>query len=323
MFRYIARRLLWMIPIVLCVTIFIFTLMYFVPGDVARIQLGSAATEVEIQALREAMGLNDSYIVRLFRYLSDVFLHFDFGVSLTDKVSITHTLVERFPRTFIISICATLFGALLGTPLGIVAGTHPHSIRDRISMLVSLVGISMPRFWLALLLVICFSVNLKWLPSQGLGGFEYYILPCASAGFMTLAMQARHTRSSMLEQMRADYIVTAMAKGASRRRVIYRHALPNASIPVITQLFSGLGSMMAGNLIIEQIFGIPGVGSYLIRAVNNRDYTAVQGSVIFLAIVLSIVVLVTDIVYAAVDPRIKAQFVGKGATRRKFAGKRT
>lgn len=311
-----------MIPIVLCVTIFIFTLMYFVPGDVARIQLGAAATEAEILALREALGLNDSYIVRLMRYLSDVFLHFDFGVSLTDKVPITQTLIERFPRTFVISICATIFGALIGVPLGIVAGTHPHTLRDRASMLVSLVGISMPRFWLALMMVIIFSVKMKWLPSQGLGGFEYYILPCASAGFMTLAMTARHTRSSMLEQMRSDYVITAMAKGASARRVIYRHALPNASIPVITQLFSGLGSMMAGNLVIEQIFGIPGIGSYLIRAVNNRDYPAVQGSVIFLAIVLSIVVLITDIIYAAIDPRIKAQFVSKGKAKMRFGRKR-
>lgn len=307
-----------MIPIVLCVTIFIFTLMYFVPGDVARIQLGPAATETEIQALREALGLNDPFFVRLTRYLSDVFFRFDFGTSLTDKVSITKTLIERFPRTFVISVCATIFGALFGIPLGVVAGTHPHTLRDRFSMLVSLVGISMPRFWLALMLVIVFALRLKLLPSQGLGGFEYYILPCVSAGFMTLAMTARHTRSSMLEQMRADYIITAMAKGASPRRIVYRHAFPNASIPVVTQLFTGLGSMMAGNLVIEQIFGIPGIGSYLIRAVNNRDYPAVQGSVIFLAITLSIVVLITDIIYAAIDPRIKAQFASRGKKRKLF-----
>lgn len=310
MWKYILKRILWLIPIVLAVAITIFTIMYFVPGDPAVIKLGAAAQQWQYEALREQMGLNDPYIVRLGHYLSDVFLHFDFGESLIDGNSVTAALLERFPRTFVISILSTIFGGVLGIPLGVAAATHPGSFRDQLAMFVAIIGISIPSFWLALMLVLLFSITLHVLPSQGIGGIQYYILPCVSAGMMTLASTARHTRSMLVEQMRADYVITARSKGARERSVIYRHALPNASIPIVTELITGIGHKMAGSLIIEQIFGIPGIGTYLIRAINNRDYIAVQGSVIFFSIILSIVMVITDIVYAYIDPRIKAQFEG-------------
>ena len=316
MWKYIIKRVLLLIPIILAVAITIFTIMYFVPGDPAVIKLGPSAQEWQYAEVRESMGLNDPYLVRLGRYLSDVFLHFNFGESLTDGTSVTTALLDRFPRTFVISILSTLFGGLLGIPLGIAAATHPNSLRDQLAMFIAIIGISIPSFWLALMLVLLFSITLGWLPAQGMGGFKYYILPCVSAGMMTLAETARHTRAMMVEQMRADYIITARAKGARSLSIIYRHALPNASIPIVTQLFSGLGQKMAGAMIIEQIFGIPGIGMYMIRAINNRDYVAVQGSVIFFSIILSIVMLLTDIVYAYIDPRIKAQFAGKVAQKK-------
>ena len=316
MWKYIIKRVLLLIPIILAVAITIFTIMYFVPGDPAVIKLGPSAQEWQYAEVRESMGLNDPYLVRLGRYLSDVFLHFNFGESLTDGTSVTTALLDRFPRTFVISILSTLFGGLLGIPLGIAAATHPNSLRDQLAMFIAIIGISIPSFWLALMLVLLFSITLGWLPAQGMGGFKYYILPCVSAGMMTLAETARHTRAMMVEQMRADYIITARAKGARSLSIIYRHALPNASIPIVTQLFSGLGQKMAGAMIIEQIFGIPGIGMYMIRAINNRDYVAVQGSVIFFSIILSIVMLLTDIVYAYIDPRIKAQFAGKVARKK-------
>lgn len=309
--KYIAKRILWLIPIVFMVTVVIFTIMYFVPGDVAVIMLGTAASEADYETLRTSLGLYDPYYIRLGRYLIDVFFHFDFGVSLIDKTSITAALIERFPRTFIIAILSTAIGALIGTPLGITAAARPNTLRDKLSMFISLIGISMPPFWLAMLLVLLFSLKLGWLPAQGLGGIEYYILPCLAASFAPLAMQARQTRACVVEQMRSDYVITARAKGAREARVIYRHALPNAAIPVVTQLFTSLGSKMAGAIVIEQIFGIPGIGTYLVRAINNRDYYAVQGTVIFFSIILSIVVLLTDILYAYIDPRIRVQFESK------------
>lgn len=317
MWKYILKRVLWLIPIILAVAITIFTIMYFVPGDPAVIKLGPAAQEWQYEQMRESMGLNDPYIVRLGNYLSDVFLHFDFGESLTDGTSVTAALLERLPRTFVIAILSTIFGGALGIPLGISAATHPNSLRDQFSMFIAIIGISIPSFWLALMLVLLFSITLGLLPAQGLGGIQYYILPCVSAGMMTLAETARHTRAMVVEQMRSDYVITARAKGAKERRVIYKHALPNASIPIVTQLFSGLGQKMAGAMIIEQIFGIPGIGLYIIRAINNRDYIAVQGAVVFFSIILSIVMLLTDIVYAYIDPRIKAQFEGQTRHRKK------
>lgn len=317
MWKYIVKRVLWLIPIILAVAITIFSIMYFVPGDPAVIKLGPNAQQWQYEEAREAMGLNDPYIVRLGNYLSDVFLHFDFGDSLTDGTSVTDALLERLPRTFVIAILSTIFGGALGIPLGISAATHPNSLRDQMSMFIAIIGISIPSFWLALMLVLLFSIILGWLPAQGLGGIEYYILPCISAGMMTLAESARHTRAMVVEQMRSDYVITARAKGAKEKRVVYKHVLPNASIPIVTQLFSGLGQKMAGAMIIEQIFGIPGIGMYMIRAINNRDYIAVQGTVIFFSIILSIVMLLTDIVYAYIDPRIKAQFEGSSSHRRK------
>lgn len=317
MWKYIVKRVLWLIPIILAVAITIFSIMYFVPGDPAVIKLGPNAQQWQYEEAREAMGLNDPYIVRLGNYLSDVFLHFDFGDSLTDGTSVTDALLERLPRTFVIAILSTIFGGALGIPLGISAATHPNSLRDQMSMFIAIIGISIPSFWLALMLVLLFSIILGWLPAQGLGGIEYYILPCISAGMMTLAESARHTRAMVVEQMRSDYVITARAKGAKEKRVVYKHVLPNASIPIVTQLFSGLGQKMAGAMIIEQIFGIPGIGMYMIRAINNRDYIAVQGAVIFFSIILSIVMLLTDIVYAYIDPRIKAQFEGSSSHRRK------
>ena len=311
MIKYVLKRLLWMIPIVFCVAVLIFTLMYFVPGDPAVIMLGSNATQEEVEQKREELGLNDPYYKRLGNYLQDVFFHFDFGKSLTDGTSVTDTLVERFPRTAFLALASTVFAMLIGTPLGITAAVHPNTWKDSVSMVVSLLFVSMPRFWFALILVIIFSLKLHWLPSQGLGGIKYFILPIVANSVMTLALQARQTRSSMLTALRSDYIITSRAKGVSERDLIYKHALPNALIPIITTLFNALSGGVAGSLIIENVFGIPGIGSYLIQAVNNRDYFAVQGTVIFIAITLSLVVLFADVMYAFADPRIKSQFEGK------------
>jgi ABC-type dipeptide/oligopeptide/nickel transport system permease component len=309
--RYILRRLLQMIPVVLGVTILVFTIMYFIPGDPVAMMLGSEATPDQIAAKREALGLNDPYLVRLGRFVGDIVLHFDFGESWVYNTPVTTELLNRFPRTLTIASVSIGMQIFFGIPLGIIAAVKQDTWIDRIAMFIALFGISMPNFWIALMLVLFFSVRLGWLPPYGLGGIEYYILPCLANGFMGIATQARQTRSSMLEVIRSDYITTARAKGMSESRVILRHALPNALLPVITVVGNGMGHLIAGAVVIEMIFAIPGVGWYLIGGINNRDYALVQSSVIFLGLAFALIMLLVDLMYAVIDPRIKTRFAGK------------
>ncbi len=313
MLKFIGKRLLWMIPVLLGVAILIFTLMYFVPGDPVTIMLGNSATQLEIDAAREAMGLNKPYFERLWNYLSDIFLHFDFGTSYVYGTSVTTELVARFPRTFIIASMSILISMLIGIPLGVNAAVNANTYKDRLSMFISLIGVSMPGFWLALMLVLLFSVQLGWLPPSGIGGAEYFVLPAIANSLGGIAGMARQTRSSMLEVIRSDYVTTARAKGVQERKVVYGHALPNALIPIITVVGARFGGLLGGALVLETVFSIPGIGSYLLKSINARDYAAVQGSIIFIAFTFSMVMLLVDIIYAYVDPRIRARYIsGKG-----------
>jgi ABC-type dipeptide/oligopeptide/nickel transport system permease component len=300
-----------MIPVVLGVTILVFTIMYFIPGDPVALMLGSEATPAQIAAVRESLGLNDPYLARLGRFVGDIVLHFDFGDSWVYHTPVTAELLNRLPRTLTIALICISLQVFLGIPLGIIAAVKQDTWIDRTAMFTALFGISMPNFWVALMLVLFFSVRLGWLPPYGLGGIQYYILPCIANAFPGIATQARQTRSSMLEVIRSDYITTARAKGMSELRVILRHALPNALLPVITVIGNGMGMMLAGSLVIEMIFAIPGVGWYLVGGINNRDYAIVQSSVIFLALAFALIMLLVDLAYALVDPRIKTQFAGK------------
>jgi len=316
MAKYIGKRLLLMIPVVIGVAIVIFTIMYFVPGDPATIILGTNATEVELAAKRSELGLDQPYLVRLAKYMSDIFLHADFGKSYINNTDITTELLGRLPRTMLLGIISIALSLIIGVPLGISAAVHQGTWLDSLCMLIALVGVSMPTFWVALLLVILFALKLGILPAMGIGGIQYYILPCVANCFGGLAMQARQARSSMLEVIRSDYITTARAKGVSEHNVIYGHALPNALIPIITVAGTNLAHMFGGSLIIEQVFSIPGVGMYMITAVNSRDYPVVEACVIFLAIAFSIMMLLVDLAYAYIDPRIKAQYEGGKKGRR-------
>lgn len=309
--RYILRRLAWMIPVVLGVTILIFTIMYFIPGDPVKMMLGPDTTPAQIAAKREALGLNDPYLVRLGRFVGDIVLHFDFGESWVYHTPVTTELFNRLPRTLTIAAICIALQVLMGIPLGIIAAINHNGWGDRIAMFIALFGISMPNFWIALMLVLFFSLRLGWLPPYGIGGLEYYILPCIANAFPGIATQARQTRSSMLEVIRSDYITTARAKGMSEFQVLFKHALPNALLPVITVIGNGMGMLLAGTVVIESIFSIPGVGMYLVGGINTRDYAVVQSSVIFLAIAFTLVMLLVDLMYAFIDPRIKAQFAGK------------
>lgn len=316
--KYIAKRLLWMIPIIFGVAILVFTLMYFCPGNPEELILGSFATEADYAAKRLELGLDDPFLIRLARYLSDTFIRFDFGKSWMTNVSIKQELMARLPRTMVLSLITLLFAFGIGTPLGVLAAVHQDRWQDRMCMIIALIAVSMPNFWLALMLILLFSVKLGWLPALGIGNggldtFKYFVLPALSGFAGAMASSARQTRSSMLDVIRSDYIITARAKGVPERQVIYKHALKNALIPIITMLGSAFGTMLGGAMIIETVFSIPGMGTYIVGAVNNRDQPIVLTGTVFLAIIFSVFMLLTDLMYAFVDPRIKAQYQGKNA----------
>ena len=308
-----------MIPVILGVTILVFTLMQLAPGDPAEVILGSTATAAEKNELREQLGLNDAYIVQLGRYLNKVFLHLDFGTSYISNISIASELMKRFPYTLIFAVSGMVLSLIIGIPLGVSAAVHQNSVFDYGSMTLALIGTSLPGFWFALVLILLFNAQLHWLPAYGVDGIQYWILPIVSTAFAGVTTMARQMRSGMLEVIHADYITMAKAKGVKRKSVIYRHALPNALIPVITVASMSFGTSLGGTLIAETIFSIPGVGVYIVNAVNNRDYPVVQGGVILLAIAFSIIMLLTDLLIAAVDPRVKAEMSGGKKRKRKEA----
>lgn len=315
--KYLVKRLLWMIPVLIGVAVLVFVIMYFVPGDPASLILGSDATVAELEAKREQLGLNDPFIVQLLRYLKNIFLRFDFGESYRTGKAIAGEIWECLPRTVAIGFISMLITFVVGIPLGIMAAVHQNGFGDRLCMIVALAGVSVPTFWLALLLVVLFSVNLGWLPASGMDSWKSYILPIVSSAFAGMAGLARQSRSSMLEVIRSDYVTTARAKGASERAVIWKHALPNALLPIITVAGMHLAVLFGGSVVIENVFSIPGIGQYMVNAVTNRDYPVVEASVLFLAFIFCMVMLLIDIAYAFVDPRIKAKYAAQSGRKRK------
>ncbi len=308
MSKFIIRRLLLMIPVILGVVLLIFIIMSFTPGDPAAIILGSNATTEDILAMREELGLNQPLLVRYFQYIKGIVTEFDFGNSYSNGTPVRNEILNRFGYTVRVALISTLISLVLGIPLGVTAAVNRGNWRDDAAMTISLLGISVPSFWLGLMMAILFALKLGWLPASGVGGIEYYILPCLSVSFGGIAQMARQTRSSMLEVIRSDYIVTARAKGASERAVTYKHALRNALIPIVTQAGGSFGLLLGGALINETIFAIPGLGSYMVTAIKGRDYPAVQGAVVLVAIAFGLVMLAVDILYAFIDPRIRAQY---------------
>lgn len=320
--EYVFRRLVMMIFVVISAAFLIFTIMYFIPGDPAQLLLGADATAAQIAAKREALGLNQPYLVRLGKFLSDAFLHFDLGTSWATNIPVVEALKERLPRTFLLGTLCVLFSTAVGLPIGITSAVHHSRWQDKTFMVMAMACISMPDFWFAMMLSLIFSLKLNLLPSFGIGSWQCYILPVVSGSLNGIGTLARQTRSSMLEVYRSDYVTTARAKGVPENKVITRHMLSNALIPVITTIGGQFGSAIAGTIVIEQVFSMPGIGTYLSTAVNSRDYPVIQGSVIVMAILVAIVMLVVDLVYAWVDPRIKAQYVAqsKRRARRKKVG---
>lgn len=307
MLKFILKRLLIMIPVLLGVTFIVFSMMAITDGDPARMMLGDLATEEEVAALRDKMGLNDPFFTRYFNYLKDL-AHGDLGTSYSTKQPVAKAIAGCLATTVKLAFLSCLFAMVVGIPIGIISAVKQYSIVDSIARIFSLVGISLPNFWLALLLMLFFSVKLGWLPPSGLYGPLYYIMPMISISAVSLATFARTTRSSMLEVIRQDYIRTARAKGQNEWVVIFHHAFRNALIPIITIVGVQFATALGGAVVNEQIFAIQGLGKLMVDSIKGRDYPMVQGGVLVIAFMFSILNLLVDLLYAFVDPRVKSQY---------------
>ncbi|MCT4631458.1 MAG: ABC transporter permease [Firmicutes bacterium] len=308
MLKYLVRRILMLIPVILGVAFIVFFLLYITPGDPARIILGDQAPEEAVLELREEMGLNDPFLVQFGNYVYNLVVNQDIGKSYVTKRPVIEEILNVFPATLRLSASAVLLALVVGIPFGIISAIKQYSIFDSITMIFALIGISMPVFWLGLLLILFFSVYLGWLPASGYTTFSAMILPAIALGAQSVAIITRMTRSSMLEVIRMDYIRTARAKGQSENKVVLKHALGNALIPIITIAGLQFGRLLGGAVLTESIFSIPGIGRLMVESIKMRDFPVVQGGVLFVAVSFSLVNLLVDLLYAYVDPRIKSQF---------------
>lgn len=331
MFNYILRRLLLLIPIIIGVSLIVFLFVHMIPGDPARIMLGEHATPQALAELRAELGLNDPLYVQYLRFAGKL-VRGDLGRSITSHTRVSDELGTRFPATVELSLAAMFIAIVIGVPAGIISATRPNSLFDRIGMFLALLGVSMPVFWLGLMLIWFFSLVLGWFPASAridsiidIAGRTHYmiidsilagdmaalgnslkhlILPGFTLGTIPMAIIARMTRSSLLEVMSQDFIRTARAKGLADRVVIWKHALKNALIPVITIVGLEFGALLGGAVMTETIFSWPGVGRLTYDAIMNRDFPMLQGCILLIAVSFVIVNLIVDITYAFVDPRI-------------------
>ena len=311
MAKYIAKRLLMLVPVLLGISLVVLLLIDITPGDPARMLLGARASQEEVDALRDELGLNDPLPVRYVRFLWGV-VHGDFGTSLMTKRPVADEMLERFPYTLTLVAIGTVFSVILGIPIGIFAATHQRTWKDNAAIFLALIAVSMPSFWFALMLIRFFGVQLRWLPLSGVSTWKGWVLPCIAMALGLTAIIARQMRSDMLEVLRQDYVTTAKAKGLTNRKVIYRHALKNATIPVIMVIGGIFGSSLGGSLITEVIYSIPGLGQYIMTALNNRDYPVIQSGILIISSLFAVIILLVDVVFALVDPRIRLQYMGKG-----------
>lgn len=319
MFRFIGRRLLLTVPVLLGVALAVFLLLHYAPGDPARVILGEMATADAVAEKRAELGLDDPLAVQFGRYIYRAVVHGDLGLSYTSGKSVTLSILERLPTTLLLTGLSILAMMLIGLPAGIISAIRQYSWVDNVSMMIALIGVSMPNFWSGLIAILFFSLHLGWFPASGFYSPIYWVLPAVTIGFNAAAILARTTRSSMLEVIRQDYIRTIRAKGQAEHTVVLRHVLKNALIPIITVIGIQFGNLLGGAMITEQIFSIPGLGKFMVEAIKARDYPIVQGGVLIIALNFTIVNLIVDILYAYVDPRIKSQFQ---KSKKKVPGKR-
>lgn len=310
MFRYILGRLIYIIPVILITSFVIYMAMNMAGGDPAVMLAPENASEEHIDAIREELGLNQPLAVRYLKYMAGMATG-DLGTSYVTKKDVFKTFMDRLPATLELGGVAMLIATVISIPLGIYTAMNQNTWKDTGGMIFALFGVSMPNFWLGLMLIILFSLKLGWFPSGGRSGFLSVILPALTVGLGMAALITRTTRSSMLEVIRQDYIRTARAKGVTENHVIYKHALSNALIPIITVIGMQVSNVFTGSVLAETVFSWPGVGRLIFESINKRDTPMVTGSIILCSILMVLVNLFVDIIYAFFDPRIKSQYTRK------------
>jgi peptide/nickel transport system permease protein len=310
LFNYIIKRLLQLIPVLFGVSVIVFLMIYLIPGDAAEIIGGPTATAEEVENIRVKLGLDRPMYEQYIKYISGV-LKGELGYSFQTGQSVSEAIKIRYGNTFSLAVFSAIIAAIIGVGAGVIAAVKQNSWFDYLSMSVATFGISAPTFWIGLLLIVVFCVKLKWLPISGFSsqfwtkdGLMHMILPSITLGFSSAAMIARMTRSSILEIIHQDYVETARAKGLSERVVILKHALKNALIPVITVIGVNFGGLLGGAVVVESVFAINGIGRLMVQSINARDFPMVQGTVLVVATTFVIINLLTDIIYAVIDPRI-------------------
>jgi peptide/nickel transport system permease protein len=318
MIRYVAKRILWLIPIVIFVSFIVFALMDAAPGTMVDAMLSGSTTEEERAELYAEYDLDKPMIYRYGKYILNL-LRGDLGKSDLSDANVWQSYMSKLPNTLLLSLGAFVIGSVISIPLGIIAARHAGKIADNLATTFTLIGISMPSFWLGLLLLLLFSFRLGIFPAGGKTGFLSFVLPAICSGLMFMAMSTRQTRSSMLEVLNSDFLRTARAKGVPEKVVIRKHALGNAWIPILTTMGSSLAVTLAGSAVIESVFAWPGVGRLTVDAVMSRDVNMTCGCVIMTAILYVLLQLIVDLLYAFVDPRIKAQYANYGNKKRRRA----
>ena len=304
MLKYILKRLLLLIPVVIGITFFIYVILSAAPGDPTQLILGMDATEADLAVLRAELGLDKPVVVQYINYMFGV-LRGNFGTSWLSGYEVLPEFLHRLPNTILLATLSMAFAAIIGISLGIVSAIRQNTFIDYFSLALAVLLFSLPAFWFGLMAQIVFCLNLGWLPAAGVGSFKHFLLPSLTLGANVLASQLRMTRTSMLDVVKQDFIRTARAKGAPERRVVVKHVLRNGMLPVVTQVGISYASCMGGSVVTESVFSIPGVGSLLVNAVKSRDIPVVMGTIIFVAVFVGIINLLVDLLYAWIDPRVK------------------
>lgn len=305
---FLARRMPWAILTIFLASILAFSIMYFAPGNPAEIiltqQTGNEPTREAVLLFMDHYGLDSSFLTQYAAWMTNL-LSGSLGLSVRTGDPVLEEFIVRFPATVILALSAITFALVIGLSVGVLSAVRPHSPIDTFGNLIASLGSSIPSFWLGLLLILVFSIHLNLLPSFGYGGIEHLILPTIALGFLNVSKILRITRESMIDALSEDYVFEAYAKGLREKAVVIRHAFRNASVPIVTQTGLELGALLGGTVIIEQIFGWPGIGSFLLSSVMSRDYPVIAGFVLLIALIYVIVNILVDIIYIYIDPRIQ------------------
>jgi peptide/nickel transport system permease protein len=312
MLKYFIKRIIYFVPTLLVVAFIVFFLIHLIPGDPALVMLGANADKEAVASLREVLGLDKPLPVQFVTWLGNV-VRGNFGVSIHSRLPVVQSIKERFPVTITLTTLALLFSLIFSLPSGILAALYRNTKKDYLFMLATTLGVSVPGFWMGLVALMIFSLKLGWLPASGFvsiwenfwGGLRYMLLPSLTLGVAMAAVVARMTRSSMLEVLNLEYITHARAKGLTEWKVIVKHAFKNAFAPTLTTIGLQYGVLLGGSVVTETVFNLPGLGKYIVTSISMRDYSVVQGCILYIALVYLVINLVVDLLYVYFDPRIE------------------